>query len=790
MLLPWVFSAGAPGSAAALPSWGWPLVLGWFLVHAFWLVGAVWLLGHAARALLRPTSAELRYLVALLALGALPGALVLAGFLAARDALPPATNENSLSLRSLLLPFLPWIWGVGVLVGLSTVLAGLWGMFRLRRTGLAAAPPEARELIEEWHASLRIPQPVEVAVCPRIRQPLVAGFGRAVVLLPVRASQWTRSQVEHVLLHELAHVRRQDNLVILAQRVLESLLWFHPAVWSISRWLDDEREHCCDEFVLALLRDPALYAETLIQLADCTDESASPPLLPASSLCERHRPLQIRVRRILFREESTMLLPSAREMAAALPGALICCLIVFGGPAGAEAPVAAKPDPAAPFTAKAVATVEPIEATMLRRVLLDLAGRLPTVAEYRDYLSGERTLGQIAQAATELNNRTPITEEVNVRLTELARIVKRNWGPEQAIGEPDTPQAGDQVTAWASLSQDGGEEWLICEYAKPIAATAVRVHETYNPGSLVRVMVLSDKDEETLAWEGEDPTPRDQGKGVSVIPIKPDAPVKRVKLYFDSAAVPGWNEIDAVGLADENEKIHWAVMVSASTTYAQPGGGVAMTGASWGPEQAAGEPNSPNAGDAVTAWASASVDGQPEWLVCQYAEAQKPESIVVHETFNPGAVNKITAFDAAGVEHLAWEGEDPTPRGQPRGVSVFPVKLDFATKKIKVYIDSPAVPGWNEIDAVGLRDAEGKTAWAQTVEASSTYASLTGGATSEPFIPVSMQSLQKLEADVQELKTSVNELKQLREEIRELKQMLKESRVIPSSPEATAPQKK
>ena len=119
------------------------------------------------------------------------------------------------------------------------------------------------------------------------------------------------------------------------------------------------------------------------------------------------------------------------------------------------------------------------------------------------------------------------------------------------------------------------------------------------------------------------------------------------------------------------------------------------------------------------------------------------------------------------------------------------MKLDFPVKTIKVYIDSPAVPGWNEIDAVGLRDAEGKTAWAKTVEASSTYASLSGGVvTPEPFVTVPMQSLQRLESEVQELKTSVNELKQLREEIRELKQMLKESKGTPGSTESSVPQKK
>ena len=229
-------------------------------------------------------------------------------------------------------------------------------------------------------------------------------------------------------------------------------------------------------------------------------------------------------------------------------------------------------------------------------------------------------------------------------------------------------------------------------------------------------------DEEVLAWEGDDPTPRDRPKGVSVIPVKLDFAVQKVKVYIDSPAVPGWNEIDAVGLEDKDGEMHWAVAATASTTYAELNA-VAVDGKrNWGPEQAAGEPNTMEAGDYVTAWASASPDGQKEWLLCEYQKSLQAAEIVVHETFNPGAVYRITAFNPNGNEVLAWEGDDPTPRGQLKGVSVFPVRLDFSISKIKIYVDSPAVPGWNEIDAVGLRDAKGVTQWAATAEASSTFA--------------------------------------------------------------------
>jgi hypothetical protein len=147
---------------------------------------------------------------------------------------------------------------------------------------------------------------------------------------------------------------------------------------------------------------------------------------------------------------------------------------------------------------------------------------------------------------------------------------KRPWGPEQAIGEPDTHAAGDIQTAWASQTPDDQDEWLLLEYAEPVVPTAVLVHETFNPGAVIRVTVFRLDGSEVEVWKGADPTPPGSGSGVSEIPVRTDFKVNRVKLYLDSKSVPGWNEIDAVGLLDEAKKTHWAVAAEASSTYAQP----------------------------------------------------------------------------------------------------------------------------------------------------------------------------------------------------------------------------
>ena len=147
---------------------------------------------------------------------------------------------------------------------------------------------------------------------------------------------------------------------------------------------------------------------------------------------------------------------------------------------------------------------------------------------------------------------------------------KRGWGPEQATGEPDTNMAGDIVTAWASQSQDDQDEWLMLEYAEPITPTAVLVYETFNPGAVTRVTGFKLDGQEVELWKGQDPTTPDMEIGVSEIPVKVDFKMARVKLYVESTKVPGWNEIDAVGLRDKDKKMHWAVAADASSTYAPP----------------------------------------------------------------------------------------------------------------------------------------------------------------------------------------------------------------------------
>jgi bla regulator protein BlaR1 len=114
---------------------------------------------------------------------------------------------------------------------------------------------------------MEIPAAVEVRSSPGLLEPAVAGLLRPILLLPANIIQrLTPRQLEAVLLHELCHVRRRDNLTAAMHMLVEAVFWFHPLVWSISARLVAERERACDEEVLRLGTEPEIYAQGILNV--------------------------------------------------------------------------------------------------------------------------------------------------------------------------------------------------------------------------------------------------------------------------------------------------------------------------------------------------------------------------------------------------------------------------------------------------------------------------------------------------------------------------------------------
>ena len=109
-----------------------------------------------------------------------------------------------------------------------------------------------QERLDRLARALRLSRPVALLESCLAEVPVVIGYVRPVILMPVGLlAGLPAGQVESILLHELAHIRRHDYLVNLLQTSVEGLLFYHPAVWWISGVIRAERENCCDDLVVA-----------------------------------------------------------------------------------------------------------------------------------------------------------------------------------------------------------------------------------------------------------------------------------------------------------------------------------------------------------------------------------------------------------------------------------------------------------------------------------------------------------------------------------------------------------
>lgn len=150
----------------------------------------------------------------------------------------------------------------------------------------------------------------------------------------------------------------------------------------------------------------------------------------------------------------------------------------------------------------------------------------------------------------------------------------RAWGPEQATGAPNSPAfLGDHPTAWASLTEDRQDEWLLLSYEKSVPVSAILVYESYNPGALRQIDQVSGERVYTL-WKSRDPVQVSKdGRYVARIELKQPITLSQIRLEIKSTEIRGWNEIDAVGLEESGGMIHWAIRAESSSTYAEPNPG-------------------------------------------------------------------------------------------------------------------------------------------------------------------------------------------------------------------------
>jgi beta-lactamase regulating signal transducer with metallopeptidase domain len=299
--------------------------LGWALLHFLWQGTALSALAAAAMALCRRASS--RYLLAVAALAlmllaplatffyaqqhsgvadaAKSSPLAAAAWSTARGsdaasgAIHQSSSDRSFVERSVIAPSLdglPWLveaWLLGVAFFSLRSAGGFLLLERERCRQSSVVSPRVLEICYTVQDRIGLNRAIEYCECAWLQAPAVIGWFRPVVFLPVTAlTGLSEEQLEVVIAHELAHIQRLDPFVNVFQVCVETLLFYHPAVWWLNKRIRAEREHCCDDMAVALCGNAVEYARALTLM----EEWRSAPVF---AMAANRGPLTERIVRVL-----------------------------------------------------------------------------------------------------------------------------------------------------------------------------------------------------------------------------------------------------------------------------------------------------------------------------------------------------------------------------------------------------------------------------------------------------------------------------------------------------------
>ena len=375
-------------------------LLGWVLLHFVWQGAVIALALAVLLALIRETQASLRYILSCAALVLMLGAALataarvrtMTGSVLQSDAtvasgptqvappdtggrrtgdraglariIPTADARGAATTSRIVQPIvnraMPWLvvaWLSGVLLLSFRLLGGWWSTRSLRASGVSPVPEWCLAQSSALSARMRVTRPVALVSSIRVTVPVILGHVKPVILLPAAAlSGLSAAQVEAIVAHELAHVRRHDYLLNLVQTVIETLLFYHPAVWWVSRQVRETREHCCDDLAVAACGSRREYVNALLELEELRGS------MPVLALGATDGSLLARGRRLLAPAP-------ARTASPRVPASVIALIVVAAAVVsafnGASVPAWSDPEaaPSAPTASVSLETAQAPEGT-------------------------------------------------------------------------------------------------------------------------------------------------------------------------------------------------------------------------------------------------------------------------------------------------------------------------------------------------------------------------------------------------------------------------------------------
>lgn len=222
---------------------------------------------------------------------------------AASAVLPSHPGEQVINYINTHADWLMMIWALVFLLKCFRLSGGFYHIYRIRRVHIQPVPTAWEDTLKRLSHSLKIRKAVQLLESGIAKTPLTIGFFKPVIFLPLGLlAQLPADQVETILLHELAHIRRRDYFLNILQSFAETIFFFNPAFLWISARLREEREACCDDVVVAHTPHKATYFHALVAFEEQTALGTSLQI----GLGSTRNHLLHRVKRMLTRENKKL----------------------------------------------------------------------------------------------------------------------------------------------------------------------------------------------------------------------------------------------------------------------------------------------------------------------------------------------------------------------------------------------------------------------------------------------------------------------------------------------------
>lgn len=257
--------------------------IGWSIIHSLWQGASLYIILYGLFLIFYKLSSDIKYKIAYIFQFLLFASFIFTciNYLQIASNLSHASmNHTEHDLEHYLLylqneswaitkifPYIVALYAIGLMVQTFLCLKSFAWIKKIKRKSSELIPEDWKKLLERIAEQHKTPRSLPLLVSAHIDGPITVGFLKPVILFPTAyVNKISLEEAEAILLHEIAHIKRYDYLFNIALITIETILFFNPFVWLISRHIKIEREQSCDDYVTRSIQNPVVYARTLLHV--------------------------------------------------------------------------------------------------------------------------------------------------------------------------------------------------------------------------------------------------------------------------------------------------------------------------------------------------------------------------------------------------------------------------------------------------------------------------------------------------------------------------------------------